>query len=313
MIGWLGLAAAAGGCKPDLGAPISLITGPAFLAVRGVPAEAAEGAMVTYDALTVDVGGTTSAPSIGWAQCLVPNPPANGNSVSPQCLTIPDDTTYPAATFSAALPINACTLFGPEAPPVMKGQPPMRPADPDTTGGFYQPVRATWYDSANTLVAFDLERITCPLASAPSNIAAQFAMNYVPNNNPTLADLAIIDPSGAATPIYAAGQATPGTIAPGQQVTLQADFGADSAESFLVWNITTLMLDTQRESLRLSWYATGGVFEHDATGTSSTDTTTFTQNTWTAPTTSGTVYLWAVLRDDRGGVDFAATQLVVAP
>jgi hypothetical protein len=305
------LSAASAGCKPDLGAPQSLIIGPTILAIRGTPPEAAEGGMATYDALTVDVTGTVTDPQIDWALCLAPNPPANGNDVANACLTIPDDTTMPAPTFTATLSSNACTLFGPDAPPPMKGQPPMRPADPDTTGGFYQPVRATWQSDAGPLLSFALQRITCRLANAPTDIAAMYAANYVPNNNPTLADL-LLDPAGAATPLYVADQtAAPqaATVSAGQKVTLQADFSADSAETFLFWNVLTLTLDMQRESLRLSWFATGGAFEHDATGRGQTETETFTQNVWTAPMTPGPVYFWAVLRDDRGGIDFAAAEI----
>ena len=314
-VGLLGLSAAAGGCKPDLGSPPSLVVGPRFLAVRGVPPEAAESGVVTYDALVVDTNGTVTNPTMGWAQCLIPDPPANGNDFSSGCLSIPDDTTAPSPTFTAPLPASACTLFGPETPPPMKGQPPTRPADPDTTGGFYQPVRVTWQSDAGPALAFALERITCPLANAPTDIAGQFASTYVPNNNPVLSDL-LLDPAGAATSLYAPGQA-PGpqtaTISAGQKLTLQADFSDDSAETFLVWNVLTLTLDMQRESLSLSWFATGGVFEHDATGRSQTETETFTQNVWTAPMTPGPVYLWTVLRDDRGGIDFAAAEIDVTP
>jgi hypothetical protein len=317
ILGLLGLASAgAVGCKPDLGAPQSLITGPAILAIRGMPPETAEGGMVTYDALTVDVPGTVTAPQIAWAQCLLPNPPANGNDVSNGCLTIPDDTATPAPTFMAAVSTDACTLFGPQAPPPMKGQPPMRPADPDTTGGFYQPVRATWQtDAGASLLAFALERVTCRLASAPTDIAAEYAANYAANLNPTLADL-VLDPAGAATSLFSAVQTSSpqaGTISANGKVTLQADFSADSAETFLVWNVVTLTLDMQRESLRLSWFATGGTFEHDVTGRGQTDTALLTQNVWTAPATPGPVYFWMVLRDDRGGVDFAATEIDVTP
>jgi hypothetical protein len=275
-----------------------------------MPPEAAQDAMVNYDVLVVDTNGIVANPVIGWAQCLIPDPPANTNDVASGCLTIPDDSG-PSPTFSAALPSNACTLFGPETPPPMKGQPPTRPADPDTTGGFYQPVRATWQSDAGPLVAFTLERISCRLANAPVDIAAMYATDYVPNNNPQISDL-VLEPS--VTPLYVAGQpGTPVTVSAGQQVTLQADFSADSAESFLVWNVVTLTLDTQRESLSLAWYATGGELQHNVTGRSQTDTATFTQNVWTAPTTPGPVYFWTVLRDDRGGVDFASAEIDVTP
>jgi hypothetical protein len=241
----------------------------------------------------------------------------------------PNDTTAPTPTFTAAIPSDACTLFGPVAPPPKKGQPPQRPADPDTTGGFYQPVRALWEDTG--LVAFALERVTCNLANAPTEIATKYTLNYVANKNPVLTDL-VFDPTGVAAPLYAAGQAPAvATIGMNQAITLQADFSADSAETFLVWNVVTLTLDMQRESLRVSWFATGGSFEHDVTGhaggavaadggadaatsgAAEADVPTSTQNVWHAPETPGPVYLWAVLRDNRGGVDFAAFEIDVSP
>ena len=313
LVALLVVASWAAGCKPDLGAPPSLVTGPQILAIRGTPPEAAESATVTYDVLAVDVTGTVAAPPIDWAQCLAPDPPANGNDVSSACLTIPDDAG-PAPTFMAALPTDACMLFGPETPPPQKGQPPTRPADADTTGGYYQPIRATWSVDAGQQISFALERILCRLANAPVDAAGQYAADYVPNQNPQLADL-LLDPAGAATPLFTAGQTppTPGTIAAGQTVTLQADWTAASAETFLVWDVVSLSLVMQQESLRLSWFATGGSFLHDASGRGATETETFTQNSWTAPDVAGPVHFWMVLRDDRGGIDFAEAEIDVTP
>jgi hypothetical protein len=311
----LGLVAVAA-CKPDLGSPASLVTGPRILAVRGMPPDATPGVdMVTYDALAVDVTGTVASPAIDWAQCLLPSPPAFVNDVSDACLTIPDDTTAPAPTFAAIPDMNDCAVFGPDIPPPKKGMPPTRPADPDTTGGYYQPIRARWESDGGPVLAFALERIMCHLANAPVVAAGQFASTYTPNQNPTLADLTL-DPAGAAVPLYTAGQAAPppaATVAPGQTVTLQADFGATSAETFPVWDVISVMLVQQRESLRVSWFATAGKFDHDATGRTSDETETFTQNVWTAPDTPGPVYFWAVLRDSRGGIDFAAAEIDLTP
>ncbi|HSS40206.1 MAG TPA: hypothetical protein VLT58_15670, partial [Polyangia bacterium] len=69
----------------------------------------------------------------------------------------------------------------------------------------------------------------------------------------------------------------------------------------------------QRESLRVSWYASAGSFVHDVSGRASDDPETYTQNQWTAPTTPGPVHLWAVLRDNRGGIDFASAEIDVTP
>ncbi|MFL5305648.1 MAG: hypothetical protein ACJ8F1_10555 [Polyangia bacterium] len=304
--------AGAAGCKPDLGAPPSLVTGPRILGVRGTPAEAVPGGMVTYDILAVDVTGTVAAPDVGWAQCLLPDPPAFGNDVSDACLATADDAG-PTATFSAAVAANVCSIFGPQTPTVMKGQPPSRPADPDPTGGYYQPVRAGWQSTG--LLAFALERVTCRLANAPPDVATQYATEYTANQNPSLTGL-LVASGDVVTPLYAAGQPAPpapATIGVGQKTLLQADFSSDSAETFLVWDVVQLKLLQQRESLRVAWYASGGSFLHDVSGRASDDLETYTQNEWTAPATPGPVHLWAVLRDNRGGIDFAAAEIDVAP
>jgi len=211
---------------------------------------------------------------------------------------------------------DACSLFGPITPNPKPGQPAARPADADVTGGYYQPVRMTWYeDNGDQQMAFTLERIICRLANAPSDVAGDFAMKYVPNNNPALADLTL-DPDGAATPLFTATQSappTPGSVAAGQTVTLQADWPDGTAETFLVYDITTHTLVMQTEALRLAWFVTGGDLQFDATGRSETDPQTFTRNAWTAPPTPGPVHLWTVLRDSRGGIDFAEAEIDVTP
>jgi hypothetical protein len=53
-------------CKPQVGSPISLISGPAILAVKGEPAEVdpkAADPTVHYEALAVDQGGRVPAPT----------------------------------------------------------------------------------------------------------------------------------------------------------------------------------------------------------------------------------------------------------
>ena len=74
----------------------------------------------------------------------------------------------------------------------------------------------------------------------------------------------------------------------------------------MVWNVSTLTLDMQRESLqRLLVRDRRRLRARRDRDAAKRRRTTFTQNVWTAPTTPGPVYLWTVLRDDRGGVDFA--------
>jgi hypothetical protein len=73
----------------------------------------------------------------------------------------------------------------------------------------------------------------------------------------------------------------------------------------------TQMLISEREAMRLSWFATAGVFDADTTGRDMLDPATTTSNGWHAPSAPGVVHVWLVLHDSRGGVDFAAIDLVV--
>jgi hypothetical protein len=307
---WTALASAAvlGGCKPDLGAPPSLVVGPRLLAVRGTPPEAKpDDETVTYDTLIVDVDGRVTMPDLGWAQCKEPHPPAESNIVNSACLTIPDDAT--GETFMAPLPADACTNFGP-----LPSMPGARPADPDVTGGYYQPVRAVWH-SGGDQTAFDLERIFCLIGSiAPTDVAGQFRNDYKTNTNPTLASI-VLNPGDGMMSLFAMRQTAPpppASVTVGQQVTLEASWVDGAAESFLVYDITSHTLQTQFEALRLSWFATGGAFAHDRSGRTEMETDALTtDNIWTAPATPGLVHMWFVLRDSRGGVDFAEAQIDV--
>jgi hypothetical protein len=328
----VGLAAmlAAAACEPDLGAPISLIQGPRILAVRGTPPEAKEGAMVTYDLLAVDVAGTVETPPASWAVCAAPRPPSESNAVSVACLSIPDQAGQAAsfvAPITAADPddpttTGACSIFGPLRPPL---DPNARPRDPDVTGGFYQPVRATLPGPGDDLLrAFALERIQCRLANAPIDVAGEFnnpydpdknPNGYTPNQNPALAQLTLAVAGGApsALPPLVAGMPAPPApvVAPGQSVTFEASWDAAVAETFPVYDLRSVTLVAHREALRVAWFTTGGVFDHDVTGRAEDDPALSTANGWLAPSVPGTVHLWLVLRDSRGGVAFAEYVLTV--
>ena len=324
VVAGVAVVAAGVGCKPDLGAPISVISGARILAIRGVPAEAAPRTPVTYDLLAVNQMGRIDDPSVTWAQCHIPKSPSDPNVVSVACLSIPDDAG-PSPTFMAPMPagtipgadggsinIDACQHFGPDAPSDMPG---VRPRDPDVTGGYYQPVRATWSAASGTLTGFDLERIRCNLANAPADVTAMYNTNYKLNVNPTIASITL-DPDGAATPLFAGPPTTPTTpaqVSAGQAVTLRVGWADASAETYIVWNLATLTLDQHREALSVSWFTTGGLFAHDSSGRDEQDTTTSTDDVWTAPSSPGVVQFWAVLRDSRGGVDFAQAAVEVVP
>ena len=267
-------AAAIAGCKPNFGNPASLVDGPRILAVRAEPPEVRPAMPAMFTALVVSPDGTDAAPPIDWSLCLTPKPLDENNIVSTACLGGDmgiDTVATGSPSAMATVPANACALFGPDPPPQMMGQPPLRPRDPDVTGGYYQPLRLVDGDT----VGFALERVTCDLAQAGADLGAL--------------------PAGAA-------------------VDFVTGWPDDSVESFPVFDLPSASLITHRESMRVSWFATDGSFQHEVTGREEDDSATWTDDVWTAPATPGVVHLWIVLRDSRGGLDFAAYDVtVVAP
>ena len=289
------------GCKPDFGNPASLVTERRILASRAEPAEVRPGESATFDALVVSPAGTEATPALDWALCNAPKPLDENNVVTSACLGDGSNLMGFGSQTDAAtdtVPALACSLFGPDPPPQAQGQPPLRPRDSDVTGGYYQPVRVVDGD----IVAFALQRITCELTRGGAQIAVQYAMSYQANQNPKLIPLtATVD--GAPVGLDA--------LPAGKEIDFAIGWTPESAESFPVFDLVSQSLITHREALRVSWFATDGSFEHEVTGRDETETETTTDDHWTAPKSAGVVHLWAVLRDSRGGVDFASYDLTV--
>ena len=282
-------------CAPSFGPSDSLITSTRVLAVRAEPAEANPGASVTFTALVVGPGGTVTDADLDWSFCTAPKPVTEDNVVSSACLTA--SALVPAGagpTTTAALPVDGCSIFGPDT-----SSPGLRPRDPDVTGGYYQPLRASLAGAED---AFALARIHCHLAHADAAAANAFAAAYTLNQNPKLLPLHAIA-SGAPVEL--------GAIPSGMRITLEASWTVDSSEVFAQFDAPSQTLTSQRESMRIAWYASDGVFDTESTGRAGSDPATTTDDGWIAPSTAGTVHVWLVLRDSRGGVDFATYDLVV--
>jgi len=290
------LACATATCVPSLGPGDSLVSSTRILAVRADPAEAAPGASVTFTSFVAGPGGTVSSAGIDWSFCTAPKPLTEDNVVSNACL---DSSSLVAAgvgaTTTATTPSNGCSVFGPDTPSTGG----FRPRDPDATGGYYQPLRA---DLAGTDSAFELARIHCDLANADAAAASAFAAAYQLNLNPQLLPLtATVDGSPVALT----------AIPTGARVTLEASWPDASAETFAYFDPVSQAVTSQRESMQVAWYSSGGALDTESTGRASDDPATTTDDGWAAPGPSGTVHLWIVLRDSRGGVDFAEYDLVV--
>jgi hypothetical protein len=284
-------------CIPALGPGDSLITSTRILAVRADPAEAAPGASVTFTSFVAGPGGTVTNAGIDWSFCTAPKPLTEDNVVSNVCLGSSSLVAAGAGpTTTATTPSDGCSVFGPDV-----GSAGLRPRDPDATGGYYQPLRA---DLSGSDTAFELARIHCDLANADAAAATAFAAAYKLNLNPQLLPLtATVNGSPVALT----------AIPSGARVTLEASWPAASAETFAYFDPVSQAVTTQRESMQVAWYSSGGALDTESTGRASDDMGTTTDDGWDAPGDAGTVHLWIVLRDSRGGVAFAEDDLVVGP
>jgi hypothetical protein len=286
------------GCVPKMGSPASLIAQERIIGVRADPAEAAPGDLVQYSSLVVSPSGTVDAQDLSWSLCDLRKPVAENTPVSQACLT--EDLVQSAQGGSVAIqtPSAACTNFGPLAPPSSSGT--LRPSDPDATGGYYQPLRL----DRGAEQAIFRERLSCGLAGASLVMSQEFRARYTANQNPTLASLSALVGETAASL---------DSLPASQRIRLVATWSPDSAESYPVFDSASQTLVDHSEALWVSWFITAGAFDDSVTGRGEGDPEVSSENAWRSPATAGVVFLWLVLHDSRGGVDFASYTLTVVP
>ena len=311
--GILAILAVFAACKPDLGSPASFVDSNRYLAVVSEPPEVVPGDAVTLHALIVTPSGQVDdSAKASWAICTTPKPVSVNNAVSDDCVfDAQQSVAGQGLVVQAMVPMDACSVFGPDPPQSPPGQPPLRPTDPDPTGGYFQPIRSLLQDDPQAkhfIEGFGLPRITCNLPDAPVDVATAYREQYTANKNPVIARVLVSLDGTTAVDV-------PATVPSGQEATFEVLWTADSAESFPVFDRATRALVTTRESLRVSWFGTDGTFEHDHTGAAADDTSTSTQNLWTAPavTAAETVHMWVVLRDSRGGTAVQGFDIDVTP
>ncbi|HEY0840010.1 MAG TPA: hypothetical protein VGD74_07475 [Vulgatibacter sp.] len=302
------LGALAAGCRPDLDDRVSIVDAPRILAIRAEPAEARPGAAVSYAALVGQGPGAEGPPPLRWSFCTARKPLAELGPVSSACL---DEEPGSLAEIGdgpvvdAVIPKDACRTFGPEVPAPKPGEPAARPVDPDSSGGFFQPVLLR--SGAEGAISLEQSRIGCGIAGVTPDVLAEFQRRYVVNANPALAavSMALGDHEIELRPGDPVGEGN--RVPAGATVRLRASWPAcgsapcEGAEPYVVFDPERRALVERHESIRIAWFATDGEFDHDRTGREAGGEP-FTDNEWIAPGAPGPVRLWVVIRDDRGGV-----------
>jgi hypothetical protein len=331
----------ASACVPDLDTDESTVTVTRVLAVQAEPAEAAPNAAVTYRALIADASGVRTDVPLTWFQCLAQKPLAELGPVSKDCLNTDSGKLTEVAAgqeVRGKLPSQVCSLFGPNPPQPMVGEPAGRPVDPDQSGGYKMPVIAALGTNAGAEVTLFEQRVYCGLAGVAPDVSVEFATRYHANTNPFISELRV----SRATGTTGLGLGDPLEVSPGEVVELEVTWptcptmdscgdgvcgpdetaqscaaecqplrGCAGQERFLQYDRRIHELAVQRESIRVAWYATAGRFDDERTGAEPDATDPFSRNLFTAPASPGAGTLWMVIRDSRGGVGYRALPLVV--
>ncbi len=343
-------------CQPEFTERSSAVTALRILGVKAEPAEARPSVLgndTAYSALVADATGTVNTLAIDWAYCTLPTPVSELNDVSPLCFQPTGEYILPFATTGistkAQLPFdtgqNSCNQFGPDVPASSDGGPPGRPADPDSTGGFYQPIRLL-YQNAKGQYDFTLaqNRIRCNLPGATADVATDFDARYRINQNPEIDSMVATVGSAPGIDLKSEDKGPSGlVVSAGAKVILQASYascptvpacgngiceakedstscamdcmtqkGCTGAEPYVFFDLSSRLLVDRHEAIRVSWFTNKGSFTDDRTGhTEEEAAATSSQNTWTAPAEPGTATVWAVIRDSRGGLSWRSYTITV--
>jgi hypothetical protein len=332
----LATAYVAAGCVPDFVDDTSQVSAARVVAVRSEPAEAAEGELVSLRALVVAADRSITTQPL-WSLCLDRKPLSELGPVSPECLASPQaepevrESLGRGEEVEAVLPEDACQRFGPQRPDPKPGEPSGRPVDPDPTGGFYQPVVA-WLDDSAALGA---ARIACAIRDAT------FTRRYKRNRNPELSAFDVLRADGS---VIESNADQPISLQRGEAVNLRIRWpacpssdtcgdglcgidedaitcaddctqpqGCAGAERYARFDPLSLSTTVQVESLVVAWFATAGRFDAprtDRVGAAGGDAEPGTLNRYVAPN-GGEATLWAVVRDDRGGVSWLERSVVL--
>ncbi|HTA89837.1 MAG TPA: hypothetical protein VK745_09690 [Polyangiaceae bacterium] len=328
------------GCNPEFSSRFSDVDVVRVLGVQSSPAEGAPNTKIAYQILVATPTGTLLSPNVDWSYCNQPKPVSEGDDIAQACLGTGSAVMAigRGAQVTGTIPQHACQQFGPDLP---LGEPHARPTDADSTGGYYQPVIIQLDADSQAIPALAETRITCGLANSSIQQTQDYANRSHPNENPQLSDVVVLSRDNVS--LTAEGSDSPLAVGSGEVVTLRASWpscpdtpmcgdgicspletvqncpadctmpqGCRGPEPYAYLDPLQQAIVDRHEAMRVSWFASAGDFTDDHTGRLESEyMTTTSDDTWTAPTTLGPAFLWVVLRDDRGGVDWKSFQVQV--
>lgn len=298
-------------CVPDIDDDTSLVSGPRLLAIAADPPEAGEGEPVSLRALLASPADANDP--VAYFICRARKPLSELGPVAPSCLDGSADAREwigSGESATAAIERGACSTFGPRRPSAEPGQPAGRAADPDATGGFYQPVLA---ELPGQLAVLGGVRLDCGLPTASREQVIEYNQRHRINQNPRIDRLEALR---GETWIELVAGGPPLRVGAGERLELRVHWAecageerCTGAETYVMYDSEAEALVERNEVLLASWYASSGEFE--AARTEAAGGPFRADNAWSAPIEGGPVRLWVVLRDGRGGVGYAAYPLEV--
>jgi hypothetical protein len=235
----------AAGCLGDA-EPLSLLDKLRVLEIRADQPEIGQGESTTVRVLAKDFGPGKEAITYSWAVCRRPAVPGQGRAIHPDC------SLNETGDFLEPLPDGPTVTV---TMPVLKS--PLDLGLPDTTGGFYLPIRLTARTATQTLQAFYRLRL---------------AVFGTRNNNPEIARIwrEFHPQTKGGTP------PPPVEILPGedhvvqspQHIKMRAEIPLTSLEPYLevVGDPREMMFETNKEQVTVRWHATAGEFTRETTG-----------------------------------------------
>jgi len=254
-------------CGNNGQAPRTYVSAPRVLAIKAQPPEVAPGGSSTVSILVAGTTGQTF--TVAWSRCLLA--PLPGQATNPDCVTnLQASYIEPigeGTTVTAMMPadITADAL----------GQ-------PDASGGVYL-----------TLVA----RVT---VAAADSFAAVYRLRFgdpaTGNQNPTLIGVTASDAAETTT----LDEATPLPVRQGDVLTLNALLAPGSAETYVA-PVVGQSGGTVKETVRTSWFSTGGDFSDDRTDEGQRTVLSLDQ---LLPAAGSIIDIYGVAHEERGGVDF---------
>ena len=308
-------------CAPELDDRLFLLDEPRILAVRAEPAEARPGESVRYHALLADGSGRLDE-AVEWAFCNKRTPLSSLGSVHPDCAQ-PSNAALEefgdgSTESEGVLPGLGCRVFGPEIPAPLPDEPPGRPFDPDGTTGYFQPVRAMFFIEGESHYAFQKTRIFCGIGVGSSDDRIAFNRRYRMNTNPDLSSVKIYaDDELILERLAGEAQAEIPSVDRAAELRVEIEWpgcpgsveeldaaGCNGAEPFVYYDQAESAIVERRESMRVAWYSSGGLFELDRTGRDPDEEERTSSNILRLDDAEGRVDIYAILRDERGGVGF---------